>query len=161
MVAVCVKDVFSRGTPWQSYMDQVNDVATYFNHHRKVAQMQVAHQLESGVSNDRPVRYKLDVLTRWHSRIAAMVTYMTHADLIQKVTGELNVSECDLSVFQPEKERMVAKFIVVLKEVCQVASALEAGRKMSTSKTPRYLCELCETVRIMARVGRARQRLSS
>lgn len=43
-VALCLKDVFNRGTLWKSYMDQANDVTTYFDQHQKTTQMPVALQ---------------------------------------------------------------------------------------------------------------------
>lgn len=63
-------------------MDQVNGVTAYFIRHRKAAQMLVSLQKESGVLNNRLARLKYRVPTRWHSRLAAMVTYMKHADFI-------------------------------------------------------------------------------
>lgn len=86
---------------------------------------------------------------------------MTHANLIRKVIIELKMSECDLNLSKTEQEETMAEFIDVLKEARRVARALEADRVVRMSKAPRYSCELCETSRIMAGVGRARHRLNS
>lgn len=127
-VVLFVKDVFNRETLRQSYTDQANYVTTHFNQYQKAAQMLVVFQLESGLSNDRLVKLKHDVPTRCHSQLSAVVTYMTHADLIQKVVSELNVLEYDLRTFKPEKEKSVTEYIITRKVISRAARALKADR---------------------------------
>lgn len=125
-VALCVKGVVNGRMLWQSFMDEVNDVTAYSIHQQKAAQMLVALQLETGVRNDRLVKLKQEALTEWYSRLAAMVTYTTHADLIRKVINEPNVSGCALHMHKPERKEKMAEFVVVLKKTRRFARALEA-----------------------------------
>lgn len=85
-LALAVNDVFEPGTVWKKYLDHVNKVTTYFNHHQNAAQLLAQDQFQIGVSPDRLQKLKHDIPTRWHSRLAAMNVYLSRLKDITAVS---------------------------------------------------------------------------
>ena len=75
-------------------MDHVNKVTTYFNQHMKATIHRLEKEANIGVTQDRFLRLKHDVPTRWHSRLGSMLNYFVQIDHIAEVTKELGIS-CD------------------------------------------------------------------
>lgn len=149
-LALAVNDVFEHGTVWKLYLDHVNKVTTYFNHHQKAAQLLAQKQGEEGITKDRVHRLKHDIPTRWHSRLAAMSVYLCRIHNISEVAEELEISSEHLPTLSEDQQDVLAEFITVLAEVRRVARELEADRKVTMSRAPRLLRELHETLMIMA-----------
>lgn len=149
-LALCVNDVFSDDAPWQRYMDVVNNVTKYFNYHGKAYSLLKEKQMDSGVTPDRIRRLKHDIPTRWHSRLGAMLNYITEFDNICKVAEELDISSDDLPSMNREELNVLADVIHVLAEVRRVARQLEADRAVTMSRTPRLIRELYETLMVMS-----------
>jgi len=66
------------------------------------------------------------------------------------VAEELKISSEELRTLSEDQQDVLAEFITVLAEVRRVARQLEADRKVTTSRAPRLLRELHETLMIMA-----------
>lgn len=149
-LALCVNDVFTDGTTWQTYMDHVNKVTSYFNYHAKSNVLFIEKQRAAGVTNDRLHRLKHNIPTRWHSRLGAMLTYLTDFDHVSAVKEEMEIDDDALPTLTPDELVILAEFVKVLAEVRRVARQLEADQKVSMSRSLRLLRELYETLRIMA-----------
>lgn len=149
-LALCVNGVFEAGKPWQNYLNHVNKVTKYFNYHSKAAILLKQKQIDSGVTNDRLHRLKHDIPTRWHSRLGAMLTYITEYDNILKVVTELNISESEVPLLNQAERDTFAEIITVLAEFRRVARQLEADRKVTMSRAPRLLHELYETLCVVS-----------
>lgn len=148
-LALCVNDVFTTTSPWKAYMTHINKVTSYFNFHTKANLLFLEKQRKAGVTDDRLHRLKHDVATRWHSRLGAMVTYLTELDHISAVTEELSIDADAVPSLTVNEQNTLAEFIKVLAEVRRVARQLEADRKVTMSRAPRVLRELHETLCIM------------
>ena len=112
-LALRVNHVFQNGTPWQSYFDHVNNVASYFNQHRKASQILVKKKLECAVADDRVQRLKYDIPTRWHSRLCAMLMYLTPSHAIEKVTEELHIEQEQLLQLSEEDRDALAELLPI------------------------------------------------
>ena len=150
-LALCVNAVFKQTTAWQKLMDHVNKVTTYFNHHQKAAQLLIELQKEKNVPNDRIQKLKHDIPTRWHSRLSAMLVYLCRSDTLSKVAQKLGISETDLRLLSSDDIESMSQIVVVLAEVRRVARELESDRRVTMSRTPRYLHELYETLMVMSK----------
>lgn len=148
-IALAVNDVFEDGTPWQLYMDHVNRVTTYFNQHKKATILLLEKEAGIGITQDRLRRLKHDIPTRWHSRLGAMLNYLTQIHSISAVKEELKISDSDVPPLTTEKQNTLAEMITVLAEVRRVARQLEADQKVTLSRAPRLLLELCETLKVL------------
>lgn len=149
-LALCVKDVFVGDSTWKIYLDQVNDVATYFSQHQEASQLLAEEQFGNGLTQDRIQRLKHDIPTRWHSRLAAMLVYLTQSKAVASIAQKLDIPPSVLPPFSGDEEDLLAEFVTVLAEVRRVARELEAVRKVTLSRAPRYLRELCKTLLIMS-----------
>lgn len=63
-LALAMNDVFEHGTEWKMYLDYVNKMTTYFNHHQKSAQLLAQKQAEEGITKDRLHTFKHEIPTR-------------------------------------------------------------------------------------------------
>lgn len=148
-LALAVNDVFQTGTQWQKYMDTVNSVTSYFNQNQKAYMLFRKKQRQRGVTSDRLQTLKHDIQTRWHSRLAALSSYLSCYDEIMAVAGELEVPSSRLRRLSTDELNTIAEFVTVLNEIRRVARQLEADRKVTMSRAPRILRELYETLLIM------------
>lgn len=123
-LALFVNDVFEPDTLWQRYMDHVNKVTKYFNYHVKASVKLREVQLGIGVTQDRLQKLKHDIPTRWHSRLGAMLTYITELEKISSVVSMLNISSKDVPNPTNEKRNTLAELIYVLAEVLSVERPL-------------------------------------
>lgn len=149
-ISLAVQDGFTPQSPWQKYLDVVNQVTTYFRYHSKAEHCLNRVQLDNGVTSDRIQRLKHDIHTRWHSRLAAMKTHMGRLDDIVTVVGELEIPHSQVPIFSEEQQNTMAEFIVILDEVRRVSRQLEADRTVTMSRAPRLLKELYETLLIIS-----------
>ena len=149
-LALCVNDVFAEGSAWQQYMNHVNKITSYLNYHSRANVMLLERQKQSdGITNDRLQRLNHDVPTRWHSRLGAMLKYLSQLDNIAKVADELNIPPSEVPRLSNEERTTLSDFIKVLAEVRRVARQLEADTKVTMSRAPRLLRELYETMLIL------------
>lgn len=148
-MALCVNDVFTESSPWQKYMNHINKVTSFFNYHTKANILFLQKQKRSGVTNDRFHYLRHDIPTRWHSRLGAMVIYLTDIDHIEAVREEMKIESTSLPTLNIEEQNTLAEFIKVLREFRRVARQLEADRNVTMSRSPRLLRELYETLLIM------------
>lgn len=148
-IALAVNDVFKDGTPWQLYMEHVNKVTTYFNQHKKATILLMEKEASTGITQDRLRRLKHDIPTRWHSRLGAMLNYLTQIHSISAVKEELEIPDSDVPPLTTEKQNTLAEIITVLAEVRRVARQLEADQKVTLSRAPRLLLELCESLKVL------------
>lgn len=91
-LALAVNDVFKPSSPWQKYMDTVNSVTSFFNQNQKADMLLRKNQADRGITQDRMQTLKHDIPTRWHSRLGAMVTYLSRYNDIVAVADELNIA---------------------------------------------------------------------
>ena len=148
-LALAINDIFETGTVWKKYLDHVNKVTSYFNHHQKAVQLSAQKQVEEGVTRYSLQRLKHDIPKRWHSRLAAISTYSCLLHTIYAVAQELNIDNDDLSTRAEDQPDVLAEFITVLAEVRRVARQLEADGKVTMSRAPGLLRKLHETFLIM------------
>lgn len=149
-IALVVNDVFTADSNWQKYLDIVNETTTFFNHHPKELMFLRKLQVKSGVTQDRIMTLKQSISTQWHSRLAAMLSYLTLYDEIMTVANKNGITSSKIQRLSVDQRNTLGEYISVLSEVRRVARQLEADRKVTMSRTPRLLRELFETLLIMA-----------
>lgn len=105
---------------------------------------------KTGVTEDRIHRLKREIPTRWHSRLGAMLTYITEVENIAKVAAEMSIDSSDWPTIIEEQKNLLAEFILVLAEVRRIARQLEADHKVKMSQVARLQRKLYETLLVMA-----------
>lgn len=65
-------------------MECVNDVKTNFNQQQKAAQRLIEHQVDDGITNDHVKTLKQHIPTRWHSKLGAIMIYLSQSAAIKR-----------------------------------------------------------------------------
>lgn len=103
----------------------------YFNPNQKPNMLLRKQELQQSVTTDRTQTIKHDVLTRWHSRLGAMSTFLVHYADIKDVAEELQFPVSRISRLSVQGRNTLAEFITVLTNVRCVARIIEADREIT------------------------------